>query len=34
MMGYNIHTNKATKAKQNIDFMQKMIMKHGVSNIS
>jgi hypothetical protein len=23
MMGYNIHTNKATKPKQNIEFMQK-----------
>jgi hypothetical protein len=23
MMGYNIHTNKAIKPKQNIEFMQK-----------
>jgi hypothetical protein len=23
MMGYNIHTNKAAKSKQNIEFMQK-----------
>jgi hypothetical protein len=23
MMGYNIHTNKATKLTQNIEFMQK-----------
>jgi hypothetical protein len=23
MMGYNIHTNKITKPKQNIEFMQK-----------
>jgi hypothetical protein len=26
-MGYKIHTNKATKPKQNIEFMKKMIMK-------
>jgi hypothetical protein len=26
-MGYKIHTNKATKPKQNIEFMQKIIMK-------
>jgi hypothetical protein len=23
MMGYNIHTNKVTKLKQNIEFMKK-----------
>jgi hypothetical protein len=26
-MGYKIHTNKTTKHKQNIEFMEKMIMK-------
>jgi hypothetical protein len=27
IMGYKIHTNKTTKPKQNIELMEKMIMK-------
>jgi hypothetical protein len=26
-MGYNIHTNKTTKPKQNIEFMQKKMIE-------